>query len=251
MNQLRAVIFDVDGTLVDSERDGHRPAFNRAFAELGLPDHWGVERYGELLEIAGGGHRLEAHLRERGLPEAERRRLVPLLHRRKTELFREIVATGQIEPRPGVRRLLEELRDSGVSLAVATTGTRSWVEPLLARLFDGLFSPVITGDEAPVRKPDPSAYELVLERSGVIAGETLAVEDSRNGLRSALAASIPCVVVVNEYTRDHDLEGAALVVDGFGDGTPIRTLSDPHRVRPGDRLDAALFHRLRRRVNGR
>lgn len=248
MTETAAVIFDVDGTLVDSERDGHRVAFNRAFEELGLPDRWGVEEYGELLEITGGQRRLDAHLGARGMAEEERRQLVPRLHERKTELFREIVAGDRIRPRPGVERLLHDLRVTGIRLAVATTGTRSWVEPLISRLFDGLFEVVITGDDAPVRKPDPSAFQAALDRLGLRHRDAIAVEDSRNGLHAARAASLPCIVVVNGYTRHHDLRGADLVVDGFGDGETVAVLDDPHGLRPA-RLDAPLFRRLGQLVN--
>ena len=213
---MDAVVFDVDGTLVDSERDGHRVAFNLAFEELGLPYRWDVELYGRLLEVTGGKQRLEKFLEGEGMAAEERDDVVPRLHQRKTELFRELVAGGGVEPRPGVIRVLEEATSAGLRLAVATTGSRGWVEPLLERLFPEVaFDPVITGDEAPVRKPDPSAYEMTLGRLGLPASEVLAVEDSANGLVAAHAAGLACVVVVNDYTADQELSQAELVVAGF------------------------------------
>ncbi len=215
---MDAVIFDVDGTLGDTERDGHRVAFNLAFGELGLAYRWDVETYGKLLEITGGRRRLHAYLEGQGMAQAERDDVVPRLHTRKTERFQELVADGRIEPRPGATALLDELEGAGVRLAVATTGSRAWVEPLLERLFGpGRFSPVVTGDEAPVRKPDPSAYLQALEGLGLTASSVLAVEDSNNGLVAARAAGLACVVVANDYTADHDFHGAALVVDTFED----------------------------------
>ncbi len=215
---MDAVIFDVDGTLGDTERDGHRVAFNLAFEELGLAYRWDVETYGKLLEITGGRRRLHAYLEGQGMAQAERDDVVPRLHTRKTERFQELVADGRIEPRPGATALLDELEGAGVRLAVATTGSRAWVEPLLERLFGpGRFSPVVTGDEAPVRKPDPSAYLQALEGLGLTASSVLAVEDSNNGLVAARAAGLACVVVANDYTADHDFHGAALVVDTFED----------------------------------
>lgn len=213
---MQAVIFDVDGTLVDSERDGHRVAFNLAFEEFGLPHRWDVEPYGRLLDVTGGQRRLHTYLEGQNMGGDERDDLVPRLHARKTELFQELVANGCIDARPGAGELLDDLEEAGTRLAVATTGSRAWVEPLLERLF-GLdrFSPVITGDEAPVRKPDPSAYLAALQGLGLPAPAVLAVEDSANGLVAARAADLRCVVVVNNYTRDHDLAGANLVVDSF------------------------------------
>lgn len=243
---LQAVIFDVDGTLVDSERDGHRVAFNRAFEEFGLPDRWEPEYYGELLHTTGGLRRIDQHLAARGMPEEERQRLVPELHRRKTEIFREMVANRMLQPRPGVPRFLADLTRDGLRLAVATTGTRSGVVPLVHGLFgDDCFEVEITRDEAPQLKPDPSAYVEALKRLELEPGDAVAVEDSRNGLLSAAGASLRCVVLVNAYTQDHDLSGADLIMDGFGEpDAPARVLSDPHGLRPGGVLGADTLRRL-------
>ena len=213
---MEAVIFDVDGTLVDSERDGHRVAFNLAFEQHNLPYRWEVEPYGRLLETTGGRQRLERYLAGEGMAEAERHDLVPRLHARKNALFRELVAGGAIDARPGVEALLDELERAGVRLAVATTGSRAWVEPLLERLFGATrFSPVITGDDVEVRKPDPSAYLQALQGLDLAAGQALAMEDSANGVVAARGAGLACVVVANDYTSEHDFDGASLVVDSF------------------------------------
>ncbi|MGH8906365.1 MAG: HAD-IA family hydrolase [Egibacteraceae bacterium] len=212
-----AVVFDVDGTLVDSERDGHRVAFNQAFADLGLPYQWGEQEYGGLLEITGGRSRLDAYLRRRGHSDEEADTLARTLHAQKTALFVASCQAGEVPARPGAARLLGELADERVPVAIATTGSRAWVEPLLDHLF-GLkrFAFVLTGDEVGDRKPDPAVYLDSLARLGTPPGGTVAVEDSRNGLLAASAAGLPCLVVVNGYTIDHDLTGAALVVDCFG-----------------------------------
>jgi HAD superfamily hydrolase (TIGR01509 family) len=245
---LEAIVFDVDGTLVDSERDGHRVAFNRAFEEAGLPDRWDVDLYGDLLEITGGDRRIKAYFERRGMPAEEAGELARRLHPRKTEIFADMARQGEIEPRPGIRELLDELDHAGVRLAVATTGTGAWVHPLLERSFGaGRFEVVVTADEAPVRKPDPSAHLLAVERLGLseAAACAPAIEDSRNGLEAAKAAELACVIVVNDYTREQDFSEADLILDGFGPAdSPARVLSDPLGLEPPGRLDVETLRRL-------
>jgi HAD superfamily hydrolase (TIGR01509 family) len=223
-----AVVFDVDGTLVDSERHGHRVAFNLAFEAFDLPYRWDEEEYGELLRITGGQKRLHAYLRDQGMADEERDDLVPRLHKRKTEILSKLVEEGRIEVRPGVSRLLAELADAGCRLAVATTGSRGWVEGLLKQLLAGVeFEEVGTGDEVENRKPDPEVFTKVLDRLEVKAADAVVVEDSAEGLDAAVAAGLACVVVVNGYTEDHDLDAAELVLDGFGEpDAPARVVAD-------------------------
>jgi HAD superfamily hydrolase (TIGR01509 family) len=218
-----AVIFDVDGTLADSERDGHRVAFNEAFAAAGLPFQWDADEYGRLLRITGGRRRIAAFLESRGYHTAEAGRLAGKLHADKTERFRELISRGRVPARPGARRYVATLRAAGMRLAVATTGTRAWVEPLLDTLFGpGTFEVVVTGSEVTALKPDPAVYREALALLGVAAGSAMAVEDSENGLRAALAAGLACVVVTNDYTRGQDFTGARAVLPGF----PVRA-GDP------------------------
>ena len=246
--ELAAAIFDVDGTLVDSERDGHRVAFNLAFAEFGLPYEWGVEEYGRLLRTTGGQARIDRYLVERGVDASVRADLAPALHARKTEIMSGLVDDGKVGVRPGVPRLLHELADQGCPIAVATTGSRGWVSRLLARLLpDVHFDAVVCGDEVSARKPDPEAFVVALDRLGVSAAGVAAVEDSAEGLASAGGAGLACVIVVNGYTADHEVSAAGLVVDGFGDPeAPARVLAD--RAGTGCRgvLDAATLGRLAR-----
>ena len=217
MSRLVAVIFDVDGTLVDSERDGHRVAFNAAFREAGLPDRWDVDTYGQLLKITGGARRLAFWFKNTGRAPVEADELAQRLHKRKTEIMRQLVRDGHVQARPGARQLIDELAASGVQIHVATTGTRAWVEPLLDHAFGDRFHTVITGTEVPDLKPSPAVYLEVLARTSCPPESTVAVEDSANGVQAALAAGLRCVAARNTYTRHDDLSGATFVTDRLTD----------------------------------
>jgi len=217
MSPLEAVIFDVDGTLVDSERDGHRVAFNEAFEEAGLPDRWDVATYGPLLKITGGANRMAFWFEHNGRTPDEARELAERLHKRKTEIMRRLVEEGRVRARPGAVRLIDELAAHGVAMHVATTGTRAWVEPLLSHAFGDRFETVVTGTEVPELKPDPAVYLEVLDRIGCEPGNAVAVEDSANGVRAAVGAGLRCVAAHNPYTREDDLSGATLIADGLND----------------------------------
>ena len=240
------MIFDVDGTLVDSERHGHRVAFNQAFEELDLPYRWDEEEYGELLSITGGRRRLHQYLGEQGMDEDERERLVPELHSRKSEIFKRIVEEGRMEVRPGTIRLLNELADAGCALAVATTGSGDWVRTLLEQVApDVQFDAMVFGDDVEERKPDPEAFEVCLDRLDVEASHAVAVEDSDNGLEAAKGAGLACAVVVNGYTAGQDLSGADLVLDGFGEpGSPARVIADRAQTGCQGVLDLPTLERL-------
>ncbi|MGY2876069.1 HAD superfamily hydrolase (TIGR01509 family) [Marmoricola sp. URHA0025 HA25] len=225
---LEAVIFDVDGTLVDSERMGHRVAFNEAFACLGLPDRWTVEQYGELLKITGGRRRIATYFLQRGLDPVQSVALADELHTIKTALVTEMARNGSIPLRPGVRRLVGSLQRHGVRMFVATTGQPHWVEPLLELHFGrSTFERVLTGADVRALKPDPEVYRAVVQGARLAPSKVVAVEDSGNGLRAAHGAGIPCLVVANEYTGS-DVADAELVVSGFGPhATPLYGGSGP------------------------
>ena len=224
MVELQALIFDVDGTLADTERDGHRVAFNRAFAEAGLDWDWTVELYGKLLTVTGGKERIRHYLdvyntgfkRPAHLDE-----FIAGLHKAKTRHYTELLATGAIPLRPGVRRLLEEASAAGLRLAIATTTTPENVDALLEHTlgtgWQKVFEIIAAGDIVPAKKPAPDIYHYTLEHMQLRAPQCLAFEDSENGILATRGADLATLVTVNSYTHDHPFAAAAIVLDSLGE----------------------------------
>lgn len=252
-NNLQAVIFDVDGTLAETERYGHRVAFNRAFEEKGMPDSWSDELYKELVKVTGGTRRLTHYFVDhRGMDPEQAAPLAAELHKIKTRLFVEVVEAGEIPPRSGLLRFMRELEDSGLRIAVATTGTRGWVHPLVEqfRVAAGLkpYEAIVTGEEVENLKPAPDAFILALQRLQLEPAQVVIVEDSRNGVRSAMAAGGACVAVRGEYAAAAELEGADLIVDQFGDpDAPLEVLSNKWSLEVGPMLTPAVVTALHKR----
>ena len=215
----RAIIFDVDGTLAETE-EAHRKAFNRAFAMAGLGWHWDQELYRELLAVTGGKERIRFFVQDlggEGVPGDDPDAFIRALHATKTEAYVDIVSNGELELRPGVRELIHTARGKHYRLAIATTTTPVNIDALFsATLGDtghNLFEVICAGDSVPNKKPAPDVYVKALEELDLPAASCIAIEDSRNGLLAALAAGIATVVTPGIFTRGEDFEGAARVVD--------------------------------------
>lgn len=223
-SMLEALIFDVDGTLADTERDGHRPAFNAAFAEAGLDWFWDETYYGELLDVTGGKERIRFHAAHRDpdfLQGPDHAARIKVLHAAKTKHYLARLAAGGIPLRPGVTRLITAARSAGMRLAIATTTTPENVSALLPAELLALFEIVGAGDTVARKKPAPDIYLWVLAQLGLPARACLAVEDSANGLKASLGAGLPTLVTASEYTLDHDFSGAVAVLADLGEpGAP-------------------------------
>jgi HAD superfamily hydrolase (TIGR01509 family) len=237
---LHALLFDVDGTLADTERDGHRPAFNQAFQDAGLDWDWDVALYGKLLAVTGGKERMKYYI-DHFRPDYKKPdnfdELVAELHKAKTRHYMALAAQGGIPMRPGVKRLLNEARAAGLRLAIATTTTPENVTALLEHsLGSGTpnwFEVIAAGDIVPAKKPAPDIYHYALEKMGLSPAECLAFEDSENGLRSSLGAGLKTLVTVNDYTLDHDFAGAAVVLSDLGEpGAPNQRLASADLNQP-------------------
>jgi HAD superfamily hydrolase (TIGR01509 family) len=243
---MKALVFDCDGVLADTERFGHLPAFNQTFRELGLPLGWSEEEYGRKLQIAGGKERMASELtpefvRANGLPADPATLATELArwHKRKTEIYTDMVAAGKLPARPGISRIIRDAQDAGWKLAVASTSA----EPSVRAILDGAAGPeraarfdiVLAGDVVAHKKPAPDIYLLALQRLDAQPGEVLVVEDSRNGLLAAAGARLRCVMTVNGYTEDDENSEALLVVTSLGDphGEQTQVMANRSKARPG------------------
>jgi HAD superfamily hydrolase (TIGR01509 family) len=228
---MKALIFDCDGVLVDTERDGHRVAFNRAFAAAGLEVEWDVGLYGELLKVAGGKERMTHYFNQNGWPRGQTAEsLIPQLHKQKTAIFTELVASGSLPLRPGINRIVDEAHAAGVRLGVCTTSdpkSVGGVLDLMGPKRKACFEIVLAGDVVSKKKPDPEIYNLAKQRLGLEGPDCVVIEDSRNGLLSAIGAGMPCLITTSTYTKDEDFHEAGRVVPELGDPPKVLvTLKD-------------------------
>jgi HAD superfamily hydrolase (TIGR01509 family) len=235
-----ALIFDVDGTLADTE-EVHRQAFNLAFGACRLDWIWDAPLYGELLRVTGGKERIASYIERLRLPATQSRclnDLIPQIHRAKTRLYRELIEVGQVKARTGVRRLMMEARNAGVRVAIASTTSPENIEPLVTA---GLgpqamswFDTIATGDVVANKKPAPDIYNVALKMLGVHPARAIAVEDSAIGVESAKAAGLFTVATPNLWTRTQDFEAADLLLGSLGD--PEEPLAPADEARLGARF---------------
>ena len=228
---MKALIFDCDGVLVDTERDGHRVAFNRAFAEAGIRAEWDIKLYGELLKVAGGKERMKHYFDIKGWPPGKTAEtLIPELHKRKTAIFTALVAGGRLPLRPGVARIVDEAHAAGIRLGVCTTSDPKSIDGVLDLMGPqrkAYFEIVLAGDIVAKKKPSPDIYLLAKERLGLAARDCVVIEDSRNGLLAAAGAGMACLITKSAYTQQEDFAEAARVVPELGDSPNVLvTLKD-------------------------
>ncbi len=248
---LESLIFDIDGTLADTEKDGHRVAFNSAFSAAGLDWHWDEALYGKLLAVTGGKERMK-HYVDEFRPDyqkpADFDEMVIQLHASKTRYYTDLLDQGRIPLRPGVLRLLQEARAAGLRLAIATTTTPANVSALLRNAIspeaESWFEVIGAGDIVAAKKPAADIYDYVLKQMDIQPANCLAFEDSENGIKSSLGAGLPTVITVNGYTKDHNFEHAVIVLDQMGEpDQPFSVLSQTP-VNGANYLDLSLLQRL-------
>ncbi len=244
---VKTLIFDCDGVLADTERYGHLVAFNQTFREFGLPVAWSEEEYGRRLKIGGGKERMASLLTPEfvaaaGLPAERAAQLAAVAkwHKRKTAIYKGLVAEGRLPGRPGIRRIVAAALEAGWRLAVASTSAQEAVEAILdyavGKDLAARFAGVFAGDIVPRKKPAPDIYLHALQQLQADPEFVLVVEDSRNGLEAAVAAGLRCLITINGYTKDEDFTEAVLVVSSLGDpgGESARVIANRTSARIGD-----------------
>jgi HAD superfamily hydrolase (TIGR01509 family) len=222
MTKIKAIFFDQDGVIIDTERDGHRVSFNMTFKEFGFTDEWSVDYYHELLQIAGGKERMKHHSLTRGfstpVPPEQIDELVKNMHKRKTALFVELIESGKLPLRPGIHRFMKEAMDAGLKIAVCTTSNEQAAKAITEKILSDIkFDLVLAGDVVSKKKPDPEIYNLALSKMGLKPEEVLVVEDSKNGVLAGKAAGMKVVVTTNYYTEKEDVSSGDIIVTCLGD----------------------------------
>jgi len=222
MGKIKAVFFDQDGVIIDTEKDGHRVSFNMTFKEFGFTDEWSVDYYHELLQIAGGKERMKHHLETKGFSKpvqaGEVEELIKAMHKRKTALFVELIETGKLPLRPGIHRFMKEAMAAGLKVGVCTTSNEQAAKAITEKILSDIkFDIVLAGDVVKNKKPDPEIYNLALTKTDLKPDEVIVVEDSKNGVIAAKAAHTNVVVTTNSYTEKENVNSGDIIVTCLGD----------------------------------
>ncbi len=220
MGKLKAVFFDQDGVIIDTEKDGHRVAFNNAFKEFSLDIEWGTEFYHDLLKVGGGKERIKYYLESINYNGEEYQKntdsFIKKIHLRKTEIFVELLKSGTLPLRPGIRRLMEEVNNSGLFLGICTTSNEKAALAVEKYMLNGIkIDMILAGDIVKNKKPDPEIYLMALEKSGISPENAFVVEDSRIGVLAGKSAGISVIATLNEYTKNEDVSSADIIVDSL------------------------------------
>lgn len=234
---IKALFFDQDWVIIDTERDGHRVAFNQAFSEFGFPIEWSVEKYHELLQVGGGKERMRHFLDTEGfgkaVPPEEKDDLIRRLHKRKTDIFINLLEKGSLPLRPGVHRLMREAQDAGLQLGICTTSNQRAADAITTNLLGDIhFNFVLAGDVVKMKKPDPEIYLMALDQSGLKPEACAVIEDSNIGSRAARESGCHVIATVNEYTAEEDLSMADLVLSDLGESYAPAELLYPAYAKP-------------------
>ena len=222
MPELKAIFFDLDGVIIDTEKDGHRVAFNEAFKQSGYEFEWDVAAYHDLLQVSGGKERMRHYFHQEkifsGLTPQQEDELILRLHQRKTEIFVSLIENRKLPLRAGVKRLMKEAIGSGLILGICTTANERSVTAVAEKMLADIpFAFILAGDMVRKKKPDPEIYLLALKRSALAPGVCLVIEDSRNGVLAAKRAGLPVLATTNPYTENEDLSEADIVVTSLGE----------------------------------
>ena len=222
MGKIKAVFFDQDGVIIDTERDGHRVSFNLTFKEFGFTDEWSVDYYHDLLQIAGGKERMKHHLQTKGfskpVPADQVDDLIKEMHKRKTALFVELIESGKLPLRPGIKRFMKEAMEAGLKIGVCTTSNEQAARTITGKILSDIkFDIVLAGDVVNKKKPDPEIYNLALFQTGLKPEEVIVVEDSKNGVLAAKAANTHVIVTTNYYTKNEEVGSGDIIVTCLGD----------------------------------
>lgn len=230
MAEFKALIFDCDGVIAETEGQGHRIAFNKVFEEEGLGVQWDIDTYGEKLKIAGGKERMRTIFTDPNFTKdvGDIDEYIKKLHKRKTDIYMEMIEKGELPGREGVKRLVEEAHARGKKLAIASTSNERGVTLLARRVLGdeafGYFDIILAGDVVSRKKPDPEIYFLAAEKLGVKPEECCVIEDTKNGVAAAKAAGMKCVVTRSQYSQNDEFPEADLVVSSLGEGEGAVTI---------------------------